>query len=288
MNSFTNFRMELRPRSELTTGLVLYGETEPTEMQIENLWKIVDRRTGAELIEPRPNLSEFSKGDIMYPSMRKPEVRVRWDQRQCEYESAKEQYSRIKRQCHARFIRENRSLPLAQDLAKTEYGRDVLAELGDNPEQRSGNKFYSASNRLAQKRYKSERGKSSKVVLLNSEDELDNLEEAEYYWTMHPKSGACQQCQNMAGVVFRAEPGPVHPNCKCEIKRHAVLPKDEKPEQKPKDKEGYPYTDKADQIKKALRPGLENWARVHNTWPGIDTAIQEGAKQLDNYLKRKK
>jgi len=65
----------------------------------------------------------------MYPSMRKPDVQVRWDQNQCEYESAKGQYSRIKRMCHARFIRENRSLPLAQGLAKTEYGRDILAEM---------------------------------------------------------------------------------------------------------------------------------------------------------------
>jgi len=47
--------MERRPRSELTTGLVLYGETEPAEMQIENLWKIVDLGTGEELVEPRPD-----------------------------------------------------------------------------------------------------------------------------------------------------------------------------------------------------------------------------------------
>lgn len=46
MTSFSNYRMERRPRSELTTGLVLYGENEPAEEQIDKLWKIVDRRTG--------------------------------------------------------------------------------------------------------------------------------------------------------------------------------------------------------------------------------------------------
>ncbi|WP_319765100.1 hypothetical protein [Maridesulfovibrio sp.] len=129
MKSFTSYRMELRSCSELTTGLVLYGETEPAEMQIENLWKIVDRRTDEELVEPKRDLSEFETGDILYPTMRKPDVQARWDQKQREYESAKEQYSRIKRLCHARFIKENRHLPLAQDLAKTDYGRDVLAEM---------------------------------------------------------------------------------------------------------------------------------------------------------------
>ncbi len=128
MKFFTDYRLERRPRSELTTGLVLYGENEPAEMQIENLWKIVDCRRGEELAEPRPDLSEFGTDDIMYPTMRSPEVQARWDQKQREYESAKEQYNRIKRMCHAYFIQNDSDLPLAHDLDNTDYGREILAE----------------------------------------------------------------------------------------------------------------------------------------------------------------
>lgn len=288
MKSLANYRMERRPRSELTTGLVLYGENESAEMQIENLWKIVDCRRGEELAEPRPDLSEFETGDIMYPTMRSPEVQARWDQKQREYESAKEQYNRIKHMCHARFIRENSDMPLAHDLAKTSYGRDILAEFKEDLKQRSRSKSYIARDTLYQERYKTERNEQTKVVSLSSEDELDNLEGAEYYWTMHPKSGACQQCQNMAGVVFRAEPGPVHPNCKCEIKKHAVLPKDKKSEDKPKDKDGYPHKDKADQIKKALEPRLKNWVDVHRTIPGLPDVIQYGIEKGKEYFNNKK
>lgn len=82
----------------------------------------------------------------------------------------------------------------------------------------------------------------------------------------------------MGGVVFRHEPGPVHPNCKCEVRKHATVPKDKKPknktEEKPKDKDGYPHKDKADAIKEALEPRLENWADVHRTTPGMDTIIR--------------
>lgn len=54
-------------------------------MQIENLWKIVDRKTGEELVEPKRDISEFETGDILYPTMRKPHVQARWDQNQREY-----------------------------------------------------------------------------------------------------------------------------------------------------------------------------------------------------------
>lgn len=104
MKSFNHYKMALRPRSELTTGLVLYGETEPAEMQIENLWKIVDRRTGEELADPRGDFSEFSTGDCMYPSMMKPEVKRRWDQKNYEWEETKAMHAN---QDHLRSVQAN-------------------------------------------------------------------------------------------------------------------------------------------------------------------------------------
>ncbi|BCS89554.1 polymorphic toxin type 44 domain-containing protein [Pseudodesulfovibrio sediminis] len=37
------------------------------------------------------------------------------------------------------------------------------------------------------------------------------------YWRYHPKPQACEKCQAMKGLWFEKNPGPVHPNCKCEI-----------------------------------------------------------------------
>ncbi|WP_320170645.1 RHS repeat-associated core domain-containing protein [Maridesulfovibrio sp.] len=128
MKSFTNYRMELRPRSELTTGLVLYGETEPAEMQIENLWKIVDRRTGEELKEPRVDFSEFSMGDKLYSSMMKPETKRRWDQKLYEQEQSKAIFAKLKRMVHAQFMEQNPNLPVVRGLAETDYGRKAVAE----------------------------------------------------------------------------------------------------------------------------------------------------------------
>ncbi|WP_432735886.1 RHS repeat domain-containing protein [Maridesulfovibrio sp. FT414] len=128
MNSFTKYRMERRPRKELTTGLVLYGENEPPEKQIENLWKIVDRRTGEELADPRPDFAEFSPGDRMYPSMMKPEVKSRWDRKNYEWEEAKTMHAKLKRMVHARFMEDNPDLPVVQGLMKTTYGNEIRNE----------------------------------------------------------------------------------------------------------------------------------------------------------------
>ena len=141
MKSFNHYRMELRPRSELTTSLVLYGENEPPEMQIENLWKIVDRKTGEELTEPQVDFSEFTTGDILYPSMMKPEVKRCWDQKQYEKDEIKAQHAKLKRMVHAQFMAENPNLPVVQGLKKTTYGNEILAEfqklLSQQPVQRS-------------------------------------------------------------------------------------------------------------------------------------------------------
>ncbi|MFW5500059.1 MULTISPECIES: RHS repeat domain-containing protein [unclassified Maridesulfovibrio] len=128
MKSFNHYKMELRPRSELTTELVLYGETEPAEMQIENLWKIVDRRTGEELADPKPDFDEFSSSDRMYPSMMNPEVKRRWDLKNYEWEETKAQHAKLKRMVHAQFLQENPNLPVIQGLKGTTYGSEIQAE----------------------------------------------------------------------------------------------------------------------------------------------------------------
>ncbi|WP_415719660.1 RHS repeat domain-containing protein [Maridesulfovibrio sp.] len=122
------FVVKKKDWKDLTSGQRMYGETEPPEKQIETQWEIVECSTGEKLFEPVMDRYGFSKGDILYPTMRKPEVQARWDQKQHEYEVAKDQYDRIKRMCHAQFIRENSDHPLAQGLSETEYGMEVLAE----------------------------------------------------------------------------------------------------------------------------------------------------------------
>ena len=128
MRSSSHYKMELRPRSELTTGLVLYGENEPAEMQIDKLWKIVDRRTGEELAEPRMDFSEFTTGDIMYPSMMKSDVKRRWDQKQYEKAENEARFAKLRRMVHAQFMEQNPDLPVVQKLKQTTYGNEIQTE----------------------------------------------------------------------------------------------------------------------------------------------------------------
>jgi|GEM_PF-3868359 len=128
MVNFADYVMKKRDRGELTTGLVLYGENEPPEMQIENLWKIVHRRTGEDLADPRPDFDEFSSSDRMYPSMMKPEVKRRWDLKNYEWEETKAQHAKLKRMVHAQFMQENPRLPVVQGLKGTTYGSEIQAE----------------------------------------------------------------------------------------------------------------------------------------------------------------
>lgn len=39
------------------------------------------------------------------------------------------------------------------------------------------------------------------------------------YWEIVPGKNACFACRMMAGRRFEKKPGPVHPNCTCEIRR---------------------------------------------------------------------
>lgn len=37
------------------------------------------------------------------------------------------------------------------------------------------------------------------------------------YWEIVPNANACATCRSMRGLQFPKYPGPVHPNCNCEI-----------------------------------------------------------------------
>ncbi|WP_432735849.1 RHS repeat domain-containing protein [Maridesulfovibrio sp. FT414] len=124
-----NFILQKKPWRNLTPVQRMYGLNEPPEVQLENLWEVIDRCTDEKLTEPQPDFAEFSGSDRMYPSMMKPEVKARWELKNREWEQAKNRYNRIKRTCHARFIRDNQDLSLARNLAGTAYGKEVLAEL---------------------------------------------------------------------------------------------------------------------------------------------------------------
>ncbi|TIH14876.1 hypothetical protein D0S45_12095 [Marinifilum sp. JC120] len=123
-----DFTLRPKRREDLNLALRMYGENEPPEMQIENMWEIYSPSTGMALPEPRTDFSEFSRGDRMYPSMMKPEVKVRWEQKNKEWEIEKERHAWRKRLAHMRFMRENPKLPLAQDLAQTDYGKALIEE----------------------------------------------------------------------------------------------------------------------------------------------------------------
>ncbi|NDV23962.1 RHS repeat-associated core domain-containing protein [Desulfovibrio sp. JC022] len=134
--SFRNdFTLRPKKREDLNLALRMYGENEPPEMQIENMWEVYSPSTGMALPEPLADFSEFSRGDRMYPSMMKPEVKVRWEQKNKEWEIEKERYAWRKRLAHLRFMRENPDLPLAQDLAQTDYGKALIEEfIPEHPE----------------------------------------------------------------------------------------------------------------------------------------------------------
>ena len=41
-------------------------------------------------------------------------------------------------------------------------------------------------------------------------------------WYYVPRPDACEKCQAMKGLMFEEYPGPVHPNCKCEIRQQTI------------------------------------------------------------------
>jgi hypothetical protein len=54
------------------------------------------------------------------------------------------------------------------------------------------------------------------VARLSSEKSVSDGQ-TKTYWRYRPKLHACDRCQAMQDLWFEAKPGPVHPNCKCEI-----------------------------------------------------------------------
>ncbi len=84
--SFRNdFRLRPKSRKELGLALRMYGENEEPHLQIENMWEVYSPSTGMALLEPKPDFSEFSRGDRMYPSMMKPDTKDRWEQKNKEW-----------------------------------------------------------------------------------------------------------------------------------------------------------------------------------------------------------
>ena len=128
MSLRNDFTLRPKRRDDLSLALRMYGENESPEVQIEHMWEVYSPSTAIILHEPKPDLSEFSRGERMYPSMMDPETKERWEQKQKEWEIAKERYEWRKRLAHFRFMRDNHDLKLAQDLAQTEYGKTLIGE----------------------------------------------------------------------------------------------------------------------------------------------------------------
>lgn len=123
-----DFRLRPKNKADLSLALRMYGENEPPEMQIENMWEVYSPSTGMVLADSCPDFSEFSRGERMYPDMMEPEVKARWDEKNKELELGQERYAWRKRLAHVRFMRENPELSLAQELARTDYGKALLEE----------------------------------------------------------------------------------------------------------------------------------------------------------------
>ena len=139
MHTAVNFELRKKRSKDLSVGLCLYGANEPPETQLENMWEVVDRYTGAKLVKPKRDLSEFEDGDIMYSSMRKPETQARWDNMELKWKEDMERYKWIKRAAHARFMFENPEHRLSRSLAKTDYGKELLSEFGQRSQQSTHN-----------------------------------------------------------------------------------------------------------------------------------------------------
>ncbi|MGE4292308.1 MAG: hypothetical protein AB7E32_08865 [Desulfovibrio sp.] len=42
------------------------------------------------------------------------------------------------------------------------------------------------------------------------------------YWHYLPKPTACEKCRTMEKFWFKERPGPVHPNCQCEVRQEPM------------------------------------------------------------------
>jgi len=111
----------------------------------------------------------------------------------------------------------------------TEVGRftaqDPLGDTGGDhdPYEYCVDDPVNAVDPLGLKSEKTEGGQPAKQETMGEPIPYDKI-----FWTYNPKPGACKKCQAIKGLYFEENPGPVHPNCKCEIEsvRAADLPYD--------------------------------------------------------------
>ncbi|WP_291329654.1 RHS repeat-associated core domain-containing protein [Desulfovibrio sp. UCD-KL4C] len=135
MSVLSNYVLQKKRWEDLSLSRRMYGENEPPEMQLENMYELVSRTNGTRIEEPIFDQSDFSHSDRMYPFMMKPETKSRWDRQKRTYEQRLKQFGKIKRLAHANFMSENPDHPLAQGLAKTSYGQKVYSELAKHMRQ---------------------------------------------------------------------------------------------------------------------------------------------------------
>ena len=60
-------------------------------------------------------------------------------------------------------------------------------------------------------------GLSKRMSASSGHGDASTSGKTQTYWCYHPKPNACDKCQAMVGLWFEERPGPIHPNCKCEI-----------------------------------------------------------------------
>ncbi len=221
MNAQNEYFLKRKKRDELANSVRMYSESEPPEVQFENMWEVVSRSTGKTLQEAQPDFSEFSPSDRMYPSMMAPDVKKRWDMKNLEWENQKEKYRLIKRMARAQFLLENKDLPLARDLAKTAYGKELLLEAAQSV-------FMDSESNRAFGLHGTSQGVSDRsfdAPTLPSDEEIGpEKKEIFPFWTFTPSEGACEKCQALKGKTYKKKPKRPHPNCKCRIEIHNIKP----------------------------------------------------------------
>ena len=221
MNTHSDYVLQRKSRADLNPSVRMYGESEPPEMQLDNMWEVVPRSIGAKLQMVKPDFSEFTPSDRMYPSMMRPDVKERWDMKNREWENQKDKYERIERMARAEFLVENPDLPLARALAKTSYGKELLVEGRQagfiQPKAEAGTDLHGKSGGV----YGGGSNAGNNAVKLSLWDNIldalfteKNVLETFYIWQAN--EGACKACTNKNGETSKT-PTMVrpHPNCKC-------------------------------------------------------------------------
>jgi len=88
------------------------------------------------------------------------------------------------------------------------------------------------------------------------------------YWRYHPKPQACDKCQAMKGLWFDDNPGPVHPNCKCEIEEFKAIK----------------ATGRADGV--LVPPGVDITTNIAEAKQKAKECEQQATKEVDDFLSR--